>query len=217
VIERTLSEQDRVLIERELAGTLDDAERDALFERMMDEPTLAGALASAERAVYEGLRTTPATVAGGAAPIGWRPWLAMAASFAFGSVVTVLLTGPAPDQSEAIASSAVHYLDNVRGGTELPLVLVGAGDGVVTLVAYPAFDDFERLHVYLERLQRPGVPEERWIAVWDGAVGVGDRESVAVALPAQWLVAGEHRLRAEGVAADGGVLPAGSVRFEVRR
>jgi hypothetical protein len=61
------------------------------------------------------------------------------------------------------------------------------------------------------------VPEERWIAVWDGAVGVGDRESVAVALPAQWLVAGEHRLRAEGVAADGGVLPAGSVRFEVRR
>jgi hypothetical protein len=43
-----LSEQDRVLIERELAGTLDDAERDALFERMMDEPTLAGALASAE-------------------------------------------------------------------------------------------------------------------------------------------------------------------------
>ena len=138
----------------------------------------------------------------------------MAASAVLAAGLTLLVSTQLQQPPDGVGAGTVAYLDVARGAgpEQLPVVAVGPGSDWVTLVAYPAFDDYTALDIVLEAAVDGG-----WRDVWGTRTDPGGRDSVAVTLKAELLGDGVHRLRVVGVTDSTGPALETTIRFRVLR
>jgi hypothetical protein len=151
--------------------------------------------------------------------------LSMAASavLAIGATLLVTQTLETVDVSTGLASSNVVYLETLRSGdiSGLPTVNVGGPNDWITLVAYPAYDDFAEFRIRVERLaggeaQLNDPDSATWTIVWESQAGTGNRDSLVINLKSELLSVGTYRLHVEGrVASSDNYLPAAQLPFRI--
>jgi hypothetical protein len=128
--------------------------------------------------------------------------------------LTLVITTSNDASRHGHSTTNVFELAQLRGGSAvdtLPIV-DPAGDDWVTLVAYPSSQNFDEFRVVVERFER----DASWTVILSNAAPVGAGDSLAVSLPRESLVNGEHRLRVVGYR-DGRSYPALSIRFRVEQ
>ena len=150
---------------------------------------------------------------------------AMAAStvLAVGATLLATSTPVMVSDSSGLASSNVVYLETLRGSTglEITTVSVREDDEWITLIAYPAYDNFTEFKVSVDRFdgdesQVNNPSTTSWMRVWQGRAYTGNEDAIAINVKGNVLAAGIHRLRIEGLdSSSNAYLPAANQLFRV--
>lgn len=147
-----------------------------------------------------------------------QPWMRMAAALVLGVSVSTLVTTRmqvAEEPGSSVASANVVVLEVYRSvETEIPVVRVAEDEPWVSLVAYPDFDDADRIRVYVERAAGDAQLPQRWLPILEETVGVGTQDSIMVSIPSNALGSGFHRLRIESES-NGTAVGTTSLQFQV--
>jgi hypothetical protein len=129
-----------------------------------------------------------------------QPWMKMAAAMVLGVLVSTLVTVDIDvNGGSGIASSSVVYLETYRGAdsAELPVVRIGTDDPWLTLVAYPDHTNAQQLRISVERAVGETTSDDAWTQVLGTNTGTGNKDAVAVSVPAELLTPGTYRLLIE--------------------
>ncbi len=129
-----------------------------------------------------------------------QPWMKMAAAMVLGVLVSTLVTVDIDvNGGSGIASSSVVYLETYRGAdsAELPVVRIGTDDPWLTLVAYPDHTNAQQLQISVERAVGEATSDDTWTQVLGTNTGTGNKDAVAVSVPAELLTPGTYRLLIE--------------------
>jgi hypothetical protein len=110
-----------------------------------------------------------------------------------------------------------------RGGdaAELPTIARGDRGDWVTLVAYPAYEDFMEFPIRIERLagdvaSADDLSNATWATVWERTTGPGNRESLVINVRSDVLRLEVRRLYVEGrINASAAYAPAAHLPFRV--
>jgi hypothetical protein len=79
----------------------------------------------------------------------------------------------------------------------LPVVRIGADDPWLTLVAYPDHTNAQQLQISVERAVGEATSDDAWTQVLGTNTGTGNKDAVAVSVPAELLTPGTYRLLIE--------------------
>lgn len=194
MFKRTLS-----LLEQELANTISDSDRDALFEEMMEDPSIADELQHRERVLYDNLKSDVQNRV-----VGW-PALASACMVFIGLTLSYFLINGSEDPSNGFASANVYELDNLRSASpEVSIVNLQRGERWVTFMAYPDFANFDSLNIRIESQMGDSSGESsekvnEWRTVWSTASSVGNQDTLLISVRSAELEDGIHRLVVFGV------------------
>ena len=151
--------------------------------------------------------------------------MAASAIVAVGATLVTTSTSLIVGDSPGLATSKVVYLETTRSASvaELPIVVLKDEREWVTLIAYPAFDNFTEFRIGVQRMtgddpQLANLSDASWTLVWQSHTDTGNQDALAINVRSDVLNEGVHRLHIEGlVASPNPYLSAANLLFRVTR